>query len=219
MKPEQRISILVNFLRITLVAAIGMAVFYGSLYNLFISAVTLFLTFLPALFEKTYKIDIPLDFEFASILFVYASLFLGEIHGFYERFWWWDLMLHASSALAFAITGFIVLYVLLHAHKVSGKPVWVASLAFCFSVTMGVCWEIFEYAMDQLFGYNMQKSGLKDTMQDLISNGIGAVLASLVGFAYMKGHQSSYLVRLLNVTFRSNPRLKDGHAHDCEKSC
>lgn len=215
MKPGQRVGFLVNFLRLTLVAAIAAAVFYGSLYNLFISVITLLLTFLPTLFEKTYKIDIPLDLAFASILFVYASLFLGETHGFYERFWWWDIMLHASSAVAFAITGFIVLFILLNTHKVSGKPIWVVSLAFCFSVTIGVFWEIFEFAMDQLFGYNMQKSGLADTMMDLISNCVGAALASLGGFAYMKGQHRSYLARFFDGFFRSNPSLKSDKPSDC----
>jgi len=64
---------------------------------------------LPRLFERGYKIYLPVEFEIIIIVFLYATLFLGEVHGYYDKFWWWDLVLHTSSALAF---GFMILYVL-----------------------------------------------------------------------------------------------------------
>jgi hypothetical protein len=68
-------------------------------------------------------------------------------------------------------------------------PPWaLGALSFSVAMTVGVVWEIFEYAMDQTFGLNMQKSGLHDTMGDFIVNTAGAALAGLAGAAYMTGH-------------------------------
>lgn len=205
---EQSLKLLENLLRVTLVVAVAVAAADGSWFNLFIAAVALVLTFLPDLVEKTYRIEIPMDFEFATIVFVYASLFLGEIDQFYERFWWWDIMLHASSAVAIACIGFAILYVLLHAHRIAGEPFWIAGMSFCFSLAIGALWEIFEFSMDQALGTNMQKSGLADTMGDLIFDGLGAMTAALAGYAYMKGDRRSYLARLFRRFFKSNPQLK-----------
>ncbi len=206
-----KLKIMVNILRLTLVAAIVVSIFYDSLSNALISSFTLILTFLPAWFEKKYKIIIPLDFEFAIIFFVYASIFLGEVGNFYERFWWWDILLHGGSAVAFGCIGFIVLFILFKANKIKSSPVWLALFSFCFAVSIGVVWEIFEFAMDQIFGLNMQKSGLIDTMWDLIVDCSGAILASFAGYGYIKGNERSYLAYisgLIGSFIKSNPGLK-----------
>jgi len=203
-----KIKIIVNVLRLTLVFAIIASIFYGSWYNLFVSLFTIVLTFLPTWVEKKYKIDIPLDFELATILFIYASLFLGVIGKFYELFWWWDILLHAASAVAFACIGFVVLFILFITKKLTNHPVWVAIFSFCFSLSIGALWEIFEFTADQLVGTNMQKSGLVDTMGDLISDAAGAAIASLAGYFYIKGGQKSYLGRLIDLTIKSNTDLK-----------
>ncbi|MBU1111753.1 MAG: hypothetical protein KJ896_03155, partial [Nanoarchaeota archaeon] len=82
------------FLRFTILLAIAGAVWNRQWTLLFSSALILILTFLPYLFEKKYKINLPIEFEFVIILFIYASFFLGEIHAYYTKFWWWDVILH-----------------------------------------------------------------------------------------------------------------------------
>lgn len=203
-----KLKIVVNVLRLTLIIAIIASNIYNSWSNLFISSFTLILTFLPVWFEKKYKIIIPLDFEFAIIIFVYASLFLGETGNFYERFWWWDILLHGASAIAFGCIGFIILFILFKTNKINAHPVWLVIFSFCFAVSIGAIWEIFEFSMDRAFGLNMQKSGLIDTMWDLIVDGSGAILASLAGYTYMKGNERSYLNGLISLFIKSNPDLK-----------
>jgi hypothetical protein len=112
MRSINKIELAVKIIRLSLITAIIISFFYASWFNLFISSLTIILTFLPSWFEKKYSIIIPLDFEFAIILFIYASLFLGEVNNFYTHFWWWDVMLHSLSALAFALIGFIILFIL-----------------------------------------------------------------------------------------------------------
>jgi len=208
MKNRKVFNIIVNILRFTLVIAAGMAVFLQSWITLLVSLVTLVLSFSPTWFEKIYKIDLPLDFELAIIVFIYATLFLGEVSSFYERFWWWDILLHAISAEAFGCIGFIIMYILFKSNKLKANPIWLSVFAFCFAMTIGALWEIFEFGMDQIFGMNMQKSGLIDTMWDLIVDAIGALSAAIAGYAYMKGSQRSYLSRLINLFIKQNPNLK-----------
>ena len=128
-----------------------------------------------------------------AILFVFASLFLGEIQRYYELIWWWDVSLHATSGLLFGILGFLLVYVFNENERVdiSVRPRFVALFAFVFAIAVGTIWEVFEYGMDQVFGLRMQKprlgdpSGLTDTMWDLIFDMIGALLISAFGWRYM----------------------------------
>jgi len=193
MKIVDSFKLLVNFLRLTLIAAAVLAIIYGSWFNLLIIVITLVFTFLPRVVEKKYKIYIPLDFEFVIIFFVYASLFLGEVGDFYGRFWWWDVFLHTFSAIAFCFLGFIAFFLLFKAEKIKTHPIWIAIFSFCFSVTIAALWEIFEFIMDQTFGLNMQKSGLYDTMGDLISASVSSLLVTAVGYIYLKSNQQSIL--------------------------
>ncbi|HNU90144.1 MAG TPA: hypothetical protein PKJ11_02280 [bacterium] len=198
MKIIDSFKLLVNLLRLTLLAAAVLAIIYGSWFNLLIIVITLVFTFLPRLVEKKYKIYIPLDFEFVIIFFVYACLFLGEVRGFYGRFWWWDIFLHTFSAIAFCFLGFIAFFLLFKAEKIKTHPAWIAIFSFCFSLTVAVLWEIFEFTMDQVFETNMQKSGLMDTMGDLISASVSSLLVAVAGYIYLKSDQQSILYRWLD---------------------
>ena len=88
------------------------------------------------------------------------------------------------------------------------KPRFVALFAFMFAMGMGAVWEIFEFGMDQLFGLNMQKSGLVDTMWDLIVDGAGALTISLLGWSYLRAVGSdSFLERWIDAFIETNPQM------------
>lgn len=159
-----------------------------------VSFVTLCLTFVPILAAERYGIKIPQGFAVAIILFLYATLFLGEVKDFYERFWWWDVFLHGGSAMAFGLTGFLLLFMLFEGDRFAAPAGAIASLGFCFAVTVGAIWEIFEFAMDQIFGLNMQKSGLVDTMWDLIVDCLGAAVGASWGYLYLKRNDPDSMV-------------------------
>lgn len=137
---------------------------------------------------------IPVEMQIFVTLFVFATLFLGEVRDFYGRIWWWDLALHGSSGLLLGLMGFLVLYLLNEAEVVNlhMRPAFLALFAFFFSFSIGGIWEIFEFTMDQVFGMQMQKpmlgdpSGLTDTMWDLIIDATGAILASVGGWLYIR---------------------------------
>lgn len=148
---------------------------------------------LPAIQRRGVIAMVPVEIQVCTVIFIFATLFLGEFRDFYGRFWWWDLVLHICSGILLGLLGFILLYLLNETEAVGMalRPAFLAFFAFCFAVALGALWEIFEFAMDQIFGMTMQKpmlgdpSGLTDTMWDLIVDTVGALVASVGGLIYL----------------------------------
>lgn len=173
----------------------------------FVAAATLGLTFLPRRFARFFGIELPGSVLAAIVVFIFATLLLGEVADFYERFWWWDVVLHFFSALSFGAMGFLFIFMLFEGDRYAA-PAWaLAMLAFCVGVSIGALWEVFEFAMDQIFGMNMQKSGLVDTMWDLIVDTIGAAIGAFAGYLYLKGRQFGGLGAAMGEFVQANRRL------------
>ena len=178
--------------------------------------ITLFAIFLmPTVLHRRLKIFIPAEFQILVVLFAFAALFLGSIRGLYETYWWWDITLHFSSGLLLGILGFLIIYVMNENERVQIylRPKFAALFAFIFAVAAGAIWEIFEFFMDQTFGYTMQKpmfgdpSGLTDTMWDLIVDSHGAATIALLGWWYMSRHRRSFIDRMIWNFIARNPAL------------
>ena len=149
---------------------------------------------LPNIISKKTKIVIPSNMYIAYILFLYASIFLGEIRNYYYRIPHWDTILHTFSGAMLGALGFSFVNILNKHDKVSVKlsPLFVAIFAFCFAISLGVIWEIYEFTFDGLLGVNMQKFALEDgtnligraavldTMEDLIVDSLGALVMATV---------------------------------------
>lgn len=169
----------------------------------------------PTLLDRRVPVSIPAEFQILALLFSFAALFLGEIRSYYQRIWWWDVALHAGSGLLLGILGFLLVYVLNESRRVDihMRPGFVAFFAFLFAVAVGALWEIFEFAMDSLFGTNMQKpmfgdpSGLTDTMWDLIVDTLGAGTISLFGWRYMRRSRRSFIEHWIGKFISTNPQL------------
>ena len=160
--------------------------------NVFVIVTAFFLTLLPTIFSERFHIRLPMAFLAAISLFVFATLFLGEVFGFYNHFWWWDILLHGMSAIGFGIIGFVFVFFLFEGDRYAAPPWALALIAFAFAVSIGTMWEIFEFGMDQIFGLNMQKSGLNDTMTDLIVDCLGAFTGAISGFFWLKERQLGF---------------------------
>lgn len=173
----------------------------------FVGAATLALTMVPAAMADFFHLRIPIGFYAAIVLFLFGTVFLGEAYDFYERFWWWDIVLHGASALGFGIIGVVLALVMFEGEQYAAPPLAIAVIAFGFAVTIGVIWEVFEFAMDQVFGLNMQKSGLMDTMSDLIVNSIGALLGAASGYAFLRGRARRGLSGVIAEFLMRNERF------------
>jgi hypothetical protein len=205
--PARKQKLIVYLIWAGLVSVALWALFAGRWSSALVAAATLALTFVPFVFEDFYEIKIPVGFTAAIIAFIFATLFLGEVGNFYERYWWWDIFLHTGSAIGFGLIGFVVMLILLKGDKLAAPPLVVAMFSFCFAVSIGGIWEIFEFAMDQLFGLNMQKSGLIDTMYDLIVDTLGAFIGAAAGYCYLKGWNFGSLSAVIEEFVALNRRL------------
>jgi hypothetical protein len=163
----------------------------------FVALTTLAATLVPAFVADRYQIRIPVYFVAGMVLFVFATIFLGEALDFYEHIWWWDLVLHGTSAMGFGLVGVILALVLFEGDRYAAPPWAIAAIAFSISLTINSLWEIFEFTMDESFGLNMQKSGLDDTMWDLIAGAGGAIVGAAAGYAFLKGRDKSGLPGLI----------------------
>jgi len=204
----EKIKIIFSYiLRFTILLAIIGSIINSNWMTLFVSSLALVLTFLPVIIERNMKIDLPAEFEILIILFIYASLFLGEIHKYYTLFWWWDIILHIGSGIALGFLGFLLMFMLYEENKIRAKPVTIVLFSFCFALAAGAMWEIFEFSIDNIFGQDMQKSGLVDTMWDLIVDAGGALFTSIIGFIYLKGGKTRLFDRFLKRFIEKNPNL------------
>lgn len=207
-------KVIANMIRILLLLAIVASIITESWLNLATAVLTIFLTYLPFIIAKKNHIYLPPSFQIIILLFIFASLYLGEIHAYYIRFWWWDIMLHAFSGVILGFVGFLLTYYLNEEEKlhVMLSPFFVAFFSFNFAVTVGVIWEIFEFAMDSIFGTNMQASGLVDTMWDLIVDALGALFSSTIGYIYMKNQQKSFYERIVKPFIKKSKAKKESES-------
>jgi hypothetical protein len=146
-------------LRLSVVLVMVAQFFNGNFQNVFLCVLTLILFLLPSFFERQLHIDVPDTLEVIILLFIYAAEILGEIRAFYISFPYWDTMLHTLNGFLCAAIGFSLVDILNREERVSLSlsPFFMAVTAFCFSMTVGVLWEFFEFFMDQVFGLDMQK--------------------------------------------------------------
>jgi hypothetical protein len=197
-------------LQIVLLIGIALELWQGQWLNAATTAGVLVVTLLPVILGRRFNVFIPPEFEVLALLFVFAAVFLGEVRGYYVRFWWWDVVLHSASGFLLGILGFLLVHVLNEKEELDlhMKPVFVALFAFMFALGLGALWEIFEFAMDSIFGLNMQKSGLVDTMWDLIVDTVGALIIALLGFSYLsKARNVSFLERWIARFIQDNRRF------------
>jgi hypothetical protein len=206
-KGEQLQFIIAILLQLAILLVITGSFFRQQWLVAFTGSAVLILTFLPAIIARQFKIRLPIEFSLVICLFLYASFGLGEASHFYQKYWWWDLMLHSFSSLVMGLTGFLLIYVFYMTHRIRIAPIYVSMVSFGLAVTIGTLWEVFEFLMDWFFGLNMQKSGLVDTMTDLLVNIVGGVIAALIGYIYVKGGDSLIADRIIRNFIKNNPHL------------
>lgn len=145
------------------------AVLRGNYESVFLCALSLALLILPSILQKRLYITLPSTLEVVILLFIFAAEILGELASFYVRVPNWDTMLHTVNGFLCAAVGFALVDMINRNERFSLKlsPVYLAIVAFCFSMTVGVLWEFFEFAADRFLGLDMQK--------DTVLSAIGSV--------------------------------------------
>ena len=145
-------------LRVLIVVCMIRELFHGNIQNVMLCILSLFLLLLPNFVEKTFKVDLPSTLEIIIFLFIFSAEILGEINNFYGHIPGWDTILHTLNGFLCASIGFSLVYLLNeNSDSVKLSPIFVVLVSFCFSMTVGVAWEFFEYGMDNIFNLDMQK--------------------------------------------------------------
>ena len=146
-------------LRALIIAAMVRAIFLREYHNVFLCALSLILMILPSIIAKTLEIKLPSTLEIIILLFIFAAEMLGELNSFYVRIPHWDTLLHTINGFLCAAIGFALVDMLNRNERSSIQlsPMYLALVSFCFSMTVGVLWEFFEYAGDTFLGMDMQK--------------------------------------------------------------
>ncbi|NLX82882.1 MAG: hypothetical protein GXZ04_03575 [Clostridiales bacterium] len=154
---------------------------------------------LPSMLKKRFSVRLPNLFLILYFVFLYCAIYLGEVRNYYYTVPHWDTILHGFSGVMLGTLGFSVV-LLFHDYRsksVHLSPAFIALFSFCFAVTLGVVWEVYEFTFDAVLGLNMQKfmladktqlvgrAALADTMKDLIVDMAGAGVMSLVGLLIM----------------------------------
>ncbi len=184
-------------LKVLMGLLIIISAFRQEMFLVIVTAAVLFLSFVPAIISKSYKIRLPIEIDLLVTVLLYLHYVLGEYSHFYIKYQWWDLFLHGGNSLLIGLIGFILAYGLLLTSRITAKPFFIALFSLSFAVFIGVLWEIFEFLMDYFFGFTMQKSGLVDTMTDLMMDVAGGFMISFLGFLYMKKKRPSILGKII----------------------
>lgn len=162
-------------LRALVILVMILQIFNRNYENVFYCILTLLLLIVPSFLQMEFKIELPTTLEIIVLVFIFAAEIMGEIGSYYTKIAAWDTILHTMNGFLVAAIGFSLVDILNRDERIKFKlsPFYMAFVAFCFSMTIGVMWEFFECAMDLFLGVDMQK--------DTIVNSISTVMLDPAG--------------------------------------
>ena len=167
-KENKRSSLVIYFiLRFLVIICMILQILRGDLNNALLCLLSLILLFAPLFIQNKFEITLPNDLEIAIYLFVFSAEILGEIDNFFGIIPYWDIILHTINGFLATAVGFSLVDLLnKNSKNINLSPFYLCLVAFCFSMTIGVLWEFFEYSCDKFLNVDMQK----DTVIQKISS-------------------------------------------------
>lgn len=168
LKENKNTFLVYTGLRFLVICMMVLQIFNRNYQNVFLCLLTLVLMMMPSAIQAAFKVEFPSPLEIVMLIFIFAAEILGEISAFYIRFPYWDTILHTLNGFLCAAIGFSLVDLMNRQKKMLFElsPLFMAIVAFCFSMTIGVLWEFFEFGMDYFCGLDMQK----DTVVHMISS-------------------------------------------------
>lgn len=168
-KNSKKRSIVEIILLILVAASIVRQFFLGNYHNMFLGILTLVLFTVPKIIDRALNVSIPTGLEAVIFLFIFSAQILGEINAFYVKIPIWDTLLHTTNGFLMAAIGFALIDIFNRSERFTLKmsPYFVAFTAFCFSMTVGVLWEFFEFSMDWFFDMDMQKDWILSSINSV----------------------------------------------------
>ena len=178
-KPKPAVVAVYWILRLIVIGVMVMTIIHKNYESTFVCVLVLILFMLPRFVERNFRIELPSTLEIIILVFIFAAEILGEVNAFYVNVPHWDTMLHTINGFLMAAIGIAMVDILNRSRKfkVRLSPAFVALVAFCFSMTVGVVWEFFEYGMDVFFHTDMQKDTWINTIYSVSLNPEGRNVA------------------------------------------
>jgi len=170
LKEHRSTFIVFSILRIIVIGCMVRQLFLHNYEGFFLSILTLLLLYIPSWLQVKLRIEIPVGLEISILCFIFAAEILGEINAFYIVIPGWDTILHTLNGFLCAAVGFSMVLLLNDNENLTFdlSPFFLALLAFCFSMTVGVLWEFFEFGMDYFFKFDMQKDMILHTVSSVM---------------------------------------------------
>ena len=169
-KRKPAVAAVYFILRLIVLITLVSSAMRGEYESAFICLLVLFLFLLPMFVQKNFGIELPSTLEIIILVFIFAAEILGELACFFINVPNWDSILHTTTGFLCAAFGFALIDILNRNDKIKFElsPIYVALAAFCFSMTIGVLWEYFEFGMDRLFHMDMQKDTIVHTISSVM---------------------------------------------------
>ena len=168
---EHRSSFIVFYtLRILVLVALVRQIMLHNYEGAFFCVLTIVLLYIPSWLQVKLHIELPPPLEITILCFIFAAEILGEVNAFYVNVPNWDTMLHTLNGFLAAAVGFSMVLLLNDDERLTFdlSPFFLALVAFCFSMTIGVLWEFFEFSVDRLFHMDMQKDTIVHTISSVM---------------------------------------------------
>ncbi|MBQ7376894.1 MAG: hypothetical protein IJW71_01045 [Clostridia bacterium] len=168
-RQKKGVFVLYIILNAVVIASIVSAAIQAHWESVFIGFLAMMLLLIPTAVERSLKVKLPTALETVALLFIFAAQILGEMNDFYVHIPWWDDLLHTVNGFMFAAFGFALVDILNRSErsKFNLSPVFLAMVAFCFSMTIGVLWEFFEYFADGILRVDMQKDSIVTAIRSM----------------------------------------------------
>ena len=164
---EHKSSFIVFYiLRLLVIVVLVRQLMLANYEGAFFCILAFLLLYLPSWIQVKLRIELPPPLEITIFCFIFAAEILGEVNAFYVVIPGWDTMLHTINGFLAAAVGFSMVMLLNDDERVAFhlSPAFLAMVAFCFSMTIGVIWEFFEFFMDHVFLMDMQKDTILNTI-------------------------------------------------------
>ena len=173
----------------------------GNNANYIINILIIFVTsFIPDITLNLFKVKMSNLPDFLLQFFIFLALLLGRMYNMYSILPWWDLFLHFASGV---LLGFLALAILKPLIGESNlkilPPLFIGIYILLFTISGAALWEFWEFAGDQLFGFDSQFNSLMDTMTDMIAGSLSGVILSIMGFLHMKNGSFKFLDEFINA--------------------
>ena len=171
-KENKRSSLAIYLiLRFLVILCMVLQLIRGDLNNALLCLLSLILLFAPLFIQNKFEITLPDGLEIAIYLFIFSAEILGEINNFYGIIPYWDTMLHTINGFLATAVGFSLVNLLNNnSTHINLSPFYLCLVAFCFSMTIGVLWEFFEYGSDKILKLDMQKDTIVQEISSVALN-------------------------------------------------